>query len=226
MHYDGTTKIGDAVAELYGLTRTNVKKLTPLMTEARAALNLGNGKRLTTEQKKAIYQYHCDKLNKTTPTYTQTDVVDYVENVSQSVNATVEDVSQDSVEHDSQAVNVPVENITHSNSDDVEHITQTAIKHVEDNSQPINTAVEHIAQHYDENKHVRLAFYTNIDGIKKRQVVALQGFMVNALMVAIGATDKADVPRWLNSQDSIVGDKPLTWQVQRLIVQALIAKAG
>ncbi|MFI3187714.1 MAG: hypothetical protein QX198_17200 [Methylococcaceae bacterium] len=225
MSYDGSTKVGDAVVGLYGLTRTNVKKLTPLMTEAREALNLGNGKRLTTEQKKAIYQYHCDKLNKATPTYTQTDAVDYVESISQPVNATVEDVSQDSVEHDSQAVNVPVENITHSNSDDVEHITQTAIKHVEDVSQPVNTTVEDNSRHYGENKHVRLAFYTNIDGIKKRQVIALQGFMVNALMVAIGATDKADVPRWLNSQDSIVGDKPLTWQVQRLIVQALLTKA-
>ncbi|MCX7087963.1 MAG: hypothetical protein NTV00_07915 [Methylococcales bacterium] len=47
--------------------------------------------------------------------------------------------------------------------------------------------MEDNSRHYDENKHVRLAFYTNIDGIKKRQVIALQGFMVNALMVAIGA---------------------------------------
>ncbi|MEQ1635433.1 MAG: hypothetical protein ABL903_02005 [Methylococcales bacterium] len=66
-----------------------------------------------------------------------------------------------------------------------------------------------------------MAFYTTVDGLKKRQVIALHGFMLNALMLAIGTTDKAEVPKWLNAQ-SFEGNKPITLQAQQAIVAALV----
>jgi hypothetical protein len=56
--------------------------------------------------------------------------------------------------------------------------------------------------------------------IRKRQVVALHGFMLNALMVAIKTTDRRDIPKWLNSQ-AFVDGRPITLQVQQLIIKAL-----
>lgn len=103
----------------------------------------------------------------------------------------------------------------------VEHVSQTVIESVENIQQPTNEAVEYISQHYDPYKLARVAFYTNIGGIKKRQVVALHGFMLNALMVAIKSSRKPDIPKWLNNQPFIAG-LPITLQVQQAIVKALL----
>lgn len=64
-----------------------------------------------------------------------------------------------------------------------------------------------------------------IDGVRKRQVIALHGYMLNALMVALGSADKQDVPKWLNQQ-AFIGGKSITLQVQQLIVRALVPKAA
>jgi hypothetical protein len=91
-------------------------------------------------------------------------------------------------------------------------------------SQIGKNTVEYNSQHYpDDGTLVRVAFYPIPNDAKTRKVVALHGFMLNALMLAIGATQKSEVPKWLTSQAAAIdNDLPLTWQVQRLIVKALI----
>lgn len=159
MNYDGTTPVSIELARLYGFSPKSSVKVAAAMAEARTALVLGNGKRLTPQQNMAILQYH------------------------------------------------------------------QGVKGVEDNSQAAINGVEDISQPYPDDKLIRMAFYTVIDGTRKRQVIALHGFMFNALMVALGSADKQDVPKWLNNQ-AFIGGKPITLQAQQSIVRALLPKAA
>ncbi|MDP2901896.1 MAG: hypothetical protein Q8N96_02140 [Methylovulum sp.] len=84
-------------------------------------------------------------------------------------------------------------------------------------------SVEIISQ-YEMNDTVRIAFYTVGNGVKKRQVIALDGFYVNALMLVAGV-DKKGVPAWVQREvdgwlafDSRL---PITRQVKYLIVREL-----
>lgn len=63
MSYDGTTKVGDELAKLYNFSPTDSKSVAKVMKEARAALNIGNAKRLPLEDRMAIWQYHYNKVN-------------------------------------------------------------------------------------------------------------------------------------------------------------------
>lgn len=50
------------------------------------------------------------------------------------------------------------------------------------------------------------------------------GFMVNALLAAIGSVDRSEAPKWLNQQ-AFMGGRSITLQVHQLIVGALASKA-
>ena len=63
MNYDGTTKVSNALATLYGYSPKSTAKAADIMTEARGSLGIGNARRLSTEQNMAIWNYHFDKLN-------------------------------------------------------------------------------------------------------------------------------------------------------------------
>jgi hypothetical protein len=100
-------------------------------------------------------------------------------------------------------------------------------------SQPTpNEPVEIISQHetvdivsqYPIGDLIRIAFYTTCEGVKKRQVIALDRFYVNALMLATGI-DKQSVPKWV--QQAIDGwsgfnsKLPITRQLKYLLIREL-----
>ena len=70
----------------------------------------------------------------------------------------------------------------------------------------------------------RIAFYSTDNGIKKRQVIALDGFYVNALMLVAGI-DKKGVPAWVQRavDNWVAFDSrlPITRQVKYLIIREL-----
>ena len=70
----------------------------------------------------------------------------------------------------------------------------------------------------------RIAFYTTDNGIKKRQVIALDGFYVNALMLVAGIGKKgvtAWVQRAVDNWVAFDSRLPITRQVKYLIVREL-----
>lgn len=89
-----------------------------------------------------------------------------------------------------------------------------------------NDSVE-IRSQFDINDLVRIAFYTKTEAGRKRQVIALDGFYLNALML-VARVDKKGIPAWV--QQALDGwaafdpDRPITKQVKNLIIQALIAQ--
>lgn len=96
---------------------------------------------------------------------------------------------------------------------------------VEINSQDTldNAPVEIFSQPNDLDI-VRVAFYVTKDSNRTRQVIALDGFYINGLMLATGIT-KADVPKWVQAAvDSCAAfdaHLPITRQVKLLIVREL-----
>ena len=86
-----------------------------------------------------------------------------------------------------------------------------------------NKTVE-INSQYGINDLVRIAFYTMKNDIKTRQVIALDGFYINALMLATGINKQA-VPKWIQSAvdgwTAFDSAMPITKQVKYLLIREL-----
>ncbi len=196
----------EKLAALYGLSSTN-SKLSHLVTQAKTALCITAPKRLTDNEQQAIYDWHV------------------VKNISQSNdNHIVKHISQ---VDDNQSVK------TISQSESVEIISQsdfdtqtvtdsvTVIDSVKTISQPED--VEIISQLDDS---IRFAFYTNHNGARKRQVIALEMFFVDGLRAT--GLDKTGVAQWIQANlDGFTGfshQTGITKQVKYLIVRELMRR--
>lgn len=204
--YDGTGQLGIALAALYGCSVKNQNKTAKLIKQAKDALGMISAARnLSTNVKLTIYGWHWDQLHNSDAVeiYSQAQVQPPVETISQG--DTVEDkveivIQPEYVEISSHTqAQSPVEIISHSNA-------------VELNSQ------------YGINDLIRIAFYTTSKGVKKRQVIALEGFYLNGLMLATGIT-KQDVPKWVQAAvdgwDAFDSRLPITKQVKLLLIREL-----
>jgi hypothetical protein len=71
----------------------------------------------------------------------------------------------------------------------------------------------------------KISFYSQFDGVKKRQVISLDGFFINALE-SIGVAKK-DVPRWVQNQVdgwlAFDSGLPITRQIKCLIMRSIIS---
>jgi len=64
MQYDGTGKLNEAVAELYGLSSKSQAQIAELNKQAKAALNItSKAKVLPDDDRLAIYRWHVGRLN-------------------------------------------------------------------------------------------------------------------------------------------------------------------
>jgi hypothetical protein len=109
-----------------------------------------------------------------------------------------------------------------------EWVEPKQIEHVEIILQSNNEPVEI----YSQDALIRIAFYTVKQDIKTRQVIALDGFYINALILATGINKKG-VTGWIqqsvNSWPEFDSNKPITRQVKQLLIKALtdrISQAG
>jgi len=237
--YDGTGRLGDAIATLYGFSPKSQQLISNKIKEAKAALNIiSEAKVLPNTDRLKVYRWHYDRLhpaaNEPVETKAQAEASDSVEMFSQPNQ-------DDSVKIDSQpeplTLNESVELYSQSNNQTVEIISQAeslspvAIisQAVQGNAVEIFSQVEandtvEINSHYDMNDVVRIAFYTVKHGTKTRQVIALDGFYVNALMQATGIT-KQDVPKWVqaavNGWVAFDSALPITKQVKYLLIREL-----
>ncbi|MFI3136858.1 MAG: hypothetical protein QX197_08775 [Methylococcaceae bacterium] len=205
--YNGVGKLGDAIAELYGCSPKNNNRIAELVANAKAELGIvSKTKKLPDDVKLAIYQWHFKRLH-------QEADADVKINSQAAQPDSVNIISRDSS-------NESVELYSHpARPDSVETISQLGG----------NESVK-INSQYADNALVRIAFYIQRQGKKRvkqarvRQVIALDGFYLNALMLATGIT-KADVPKWVQSAvDSWAafdGELPITKQAKLLIVREL-----
>jgi hypothetical protein len=225
--YDGAGRLGEAIAALYGFSPKNQPRIAEKIKEAKAALNIvSDAKVLPNSDRLKVYRWHYDRLhpaaNESVETISHTEASDNVEIFSQPNQ-------DDSVKIDSQpepiTLNESVELYSQANSQPVEIISQDVQGNaVETISQSKANDTVEINSHYEMNDVVRIAFYTVKHGMKTRQVIALDGFYVNALMLAAGIP-KQDVPKWVqaavNGWAAFDSALPITRQVKYLLIREL-----
>lgn len=95
-------------------------------------------------------------------------------------------------------------------------------------SQPANNEAVELFSHTNNFDNVRIAFYIMRKGKRERQVISLDGFLINAL-ASIGIS-KQDAPQWVQAQvddwTAFDGQLPITRQVKYLIMMAIVKGLG
>ncbi len=91
-------------------------------------------------------------------------------------------------------------------------------------SQPDNNESVELFSHTNNFTNVRLAFYVMRKDKRERQVIALDGFLINAL-ASIGIS-KQDAPQWVQAQvnewTAFDSQLPITRQVKYLIMREVV----
>jgi len=200
MKYDGTTRLSNAVADLFNLSKKSHSQLAEKLKAAKTALGItSKARQFPAETNLQIYEWlkAQKKGSKNKVVSTGTSKVPVAKTVMPQVTG------DKPVKTISQPISTKaVKPISQASSD----------KAVKLFSQ--NESVELFSQ-------VRIAFYTSS---KVRQVISLDRFYVDALRLAAGL-DKGGVPKWVKAAvDSWQGfdaDKPITKQIKFLIIQEL-----
>ena len=91
-NYDGTGKLGEAIADLYRCSPRNHNKVAELIQQAKDQLGItSKSKNLPDEVKLAIWQWHYDRLHPAT--HEDVNIFSQIEQ-SESVGQSVETISQ------------------------------------------------------------------------------------------------------------------------------------
>ena len=216
MAYDGTTRLNLAVADLIGCSPKNNNKLAKVIGQAKNDLGIASkARKLPTEINLQIYN-HLVEL------YSQTTSIDPVEIFSQdneSLTLEPKNTPQTPVEIFSQngAPESTQQKAGSPHSSAVEII-----------SQPDKDDVVELFSHTTNFDNVRIAFYIMRNNKRERQVIALDGFLINAL-ASIGIS-KQDAPQWVQTQvddwTAFDSQLPITRQVKYLIIRELVKGLG
>lgn len=205
MKYNGTGKLAEAIAELFGLSIKSQARIAKLIKEAKTGLGIaGNAKILPNDVKLAIYRWHYDRLNPVQDVK-QDDTIQI--NPGQSLsNATVQDIKQ-------------------TDDDALELLPGGDIQNVKQND-PVQDDINSDNAVYD-FKQIHFAVTVRHNDEPKRTTVMLEGYLVNALQRKHGLADNPAIRVWLEqaiNKDDMRFDRnaPLTRQVKRLIVESFV----
>jgi hypothetical protein len=205
MKYNGTGKLAEAIAELFGLSIKSQARIAKLIKEAKIGLSIaGNAKILPNDVKLAIYRWHYDRLNP------------------------VQDVKQDDPVQDKpvQALpDAPIQNVKQTDNDALVLLSDNAVQNVKQvvlalESDDIDNPV------YD-FKQVHFAVTVRHNGEPRRTTVMLEGYLVKALQRKHGIASNPAIRAWIEQAINTDGVRfdhhaPLTRQVKRLIVESFV----
>jgi len=203
MKYDGTGKLAEAIAELFGLSVKSQAQIAKLIKEAKTGLGIAsNAKILPNDVKLAIYQWHYDRLNP------------------------VQDVKQADSVQDSAIQPLPdadIQDIKQVDGDALELLPDTDIQDVKQND-PVQDNSDNAVYDF---KQIHFAVTIPHHGESKRTTVMLEGYLVNALQRKHGLADNPAIRVWIEqaiNKDNMRFDRdaPLTRQVKRLIVESFV----
>lgn len=205
--YNQNINLQANLATLLNCSIKSNNKISGAINEAKTALGITDKtQHLSQDLRFSIWDYHRGKLAN-------------VENASQGAAAVaVEDISQTDIE----AIAPPIA----CGSTNVEDISQAASgAPVENASQPhAPEPVENVSRLSDYVPYRFRFSYTTPKGDLKSDVIALEGYFVNALMALAGIT-KAQVPVWISEavSDWMGFDYQLgaTRQIKKLIMRKL-----
>jgi len=197
MHYDGTSKLGDAIASLFGLSPKSHNQIAELVGEAKAGLGItSKAKKLPDDVKLAIYRWHYKRLNP-------------VQDIKQ-----VDNVQNEPVESLDDAI---VQNIKQSSPDSL----------VQDVKQDVAVQDDDLDSPAYDFKQIHFAVTFSHQGQPKRTTVMLEGYLVKALQRKHGLEGNAAIRAWIEQAikaDGVRFDSfaPLTRQVKRMIIESFV----
>lgn len=201
MQYDGTGKLAEAIAGLFGLSVKSQARIAKLIKEAKTGLGIAsNAKILPNDVKLTIYRWHYDRLNP------------------------VQDVKQADSVQDSAIQPLPdvgIQDIKQVDGDALELLPDTDIQDVKQNDPDQDDSDNAI---YD-FKQIHFAVTVHLKGEPRRTTVMLENYLVKALQRKHGLADNSAIRIWIEQaikSDGVRFDShaPLTRQVKRLIVES------
>ena len=213
MKYDGTGKLADAIADLYGVPPKSQVRIAALIKEAKAGLSIeSKSKRLPDDVKLAIWRWHYDRLNPACDIQ-QTDIV---QNIKQ------DDIVYDVKQTKDDGLGLLLDNA-------VQDIKQSAPSQLDDTESSVYDVKQNAPAQLDDDtdspvydfKQVHFA----ITVATKRTTVMLEGYLVKALQRKHGLIDNSSIRAWIEQSIKADGirfdpDAALTRQVKRLIVES------
>ena len=212
MAYDGTTPLNQAVADLIKCSPKNNNKLAKVIGQAKNDLGItSKAKKLPTEINLQIYSHLVELYSQTT----NTEPVEIISQSNEPVTLEPKNTPQAHVEIFSHngAPESTQQKAESPHSNTVEII-----------SQPDNNESVELFSHTNNFTNVRIAFYIVRKGKRERQVIALDGFLINAL-ASIGIS-KQDAPQWVQAQvnawTAFDSKLPITRQVKYLIMREVV----
>jgi len=204
MAYDGSTPLNAAVADLIGCSLKNNNKLAKIIGQAKNDLGIASkAKKLPTEINQQIYSH-------------------LVELYSHPANGEpVEIISQGNEPTTPEPENTPQALVELSSQD-------SKPKPAQQKTKKTNQSTVEIISQLNNFDNVRIAFYIMRNNKRERQVIALDGFLINAL-ASIGIS-KQDAPQWVQAQvdewTAFDSQQPITRQVKYLIIRELVKGLG
>lgn len=206
MQYDGSGKLGAAIADLCRLSPISHALIAQRIKEAKDGLGItSKAKRLPSDVKLAIYRWHYDRLNPAQDVQQDDSVQDC--SVQSLHNAIVQDVKQ-------------------TNDDELVLLLENTIQDVKQNI-PVQIDNDDIDSSVYDFKQIHFAVTINHKDKLKRTTVMLEGYLVKALQRKHDLADNAAIRAWIEQAIKDAGDKfdgnaPLTKQVKRLIVESFV----
>ena len=202
--YDGIAPLAKPLSKLIGYGVSNDKKSKEVTAKIKSDLGItSKARKLPPNINQQIYS-HLVEL------YSQSNNDEPVEIISQPTN------------------DDPVNIISQDNQPTTPEPKTEQQTPVELFSQPDNDEPVEIISQVNNFDNVRLAFYIVRKGERERQVIALDGFFINAL-ASIGIA-KQDAPQWVQTQvddwTAFDGQLPITRQVKYLIMLAVVKGLG
>lgn len=205
MKYNGTGKLAEAIAELFGLSIKSQARIAKLIKEAKTGLGIaGNAKILPNDVKLAIYRWHYDRLNP------------------------VQDVKQGDTVQSNPVPSLPdatIQDVKQADDDHLELLPESTVQNVKQND-PVQDDVDSDSSIYD-FKQIHFAVTVRHNDEPKRTTVMLEGYLVKALQRKHGLADNSAIRVWIEqaiNKDDMRFDRdaPLTRQVKRLIVESFV----
>jgi hypothetical protein len=207
MQYDGSGKLGDAIAALCGCSPRSNNKIAELIGQAKDALGMtSKSKKLPGDVKLAIYRWHHERLNP----------VQYVK-------------QEDSIQNDdNQSLDdAIVQNVKRSDDDKLDSLLpDSAVYNVKQDS-PVQLDDDYNDLGLYDYNQFHFGVTITHQGQPKRTTVMLEGYLVKALQRKHGLTDNAAIRAWIEQAIKADGSQfdsyaPLTKQVKRMIIESFV----
>ena len=229
MQYDGSGKLGEAIAALCECSPKSSALISNLIGQAKDGLGItSKSKKLPDDVKLRIWRWHYDRLNPVQDVKQDSSGQDSP--VQLPHDATVQDVKQTKDDAPDLLPDNTVQNVKHDN-------TVYDIKQTNDNNMELlpDSTVQDVKQdapvQLDEDmdnavydfKQVHFA----VTVAARRTTVMLEGYLVKALQRKHGLIDNSSIRAWIEQTIKADGmrfdpDAALTRQVKRLIVESFM----